>query len=66
MYFLDKQVFARVLGGWRMEGGDFSRGMGQEEDPEINAGGTLYLFWSGEPHYGRRSIYIFNYERGML
>ena len=49
-----------------MEGGDFSRGMGQEEDPEINAGGTLYLFWSGEPHYGRRSIFIFDYERGML
>ena len=35
-----------------MDGGDFSRCMGQEEDPKINAGGTLYLFWSGEPHIG--------------
>ena len=27
-----------------MEGGDFSRGMGQEGDPEINAGGhTLFI-----------------------
>ena len=49
-----------------MEGGDFSRGKGQEDDPEINAGGTLYSFWSWEPHYGRRLIYISNYERGML
>ena len=42
-----------------MGGGDFSRGMGQEGDPEINAAGTLYLFWSGEPQCGRNvNFYI--------
>ena len=48
-----------------MGGGDFSRGMGQEGDPEINAGGTFYSFWSGEPHYGRRSIFILYLNRNL-
>ena len=63
--FLDKKVFARVMGGWRMEGGDFSRGMGQEEDPEIYAGGHFIYSGVGSHTMGR-SIYIFDYERGML